>query len=308
MDEIKKEKRSFSQRLKEELLSLPLSDKEARLLLAFSLMSTAKLSNQSIRFALAYLPFVHFLKKLIEDKFGFDVPIQIGKGISNFEIGNPSDVQHIRNWLADEFTLELSRGRTRLCVSDFSDEEKRILLRALFLAGGSITEPSKTYHMEFSVKRLSIAELYKDIIESYQLTVGLIKRYGYNVLYLKDADHISTLLSLMAASTAVLDFESERVYKDVNNSVNRAVNCDQANAKRIANSSARQMDLLQKLKDQKGFSFLPEDLRETAELRLDYPGLSLAELGSKLSQAVGKSGMHHRLKKLEIIAKEKLCL
>lgn len=308
MEQIVKEKRSFSQRIKEELLSLPLSKEEARLVLAFSLMSAAKLSHQGVRFALAFRPYVNYLKALIEEQFAFSLIVQVGKGISSFEISNPDQVQAVRNWLSEEFTLELSRGRTSLAVDDFSDEEKRIILRALYLSGGSLTEPSKMYHLEFSIKRVSVAEFYKSLIESYQLTVGLIKRYGYNVLYLKDADHISTLLGLMSASTAVLHFEAKRVDKEVNNSVNRMVNCDQANARRIANSSARQMDLLQELKNKKGFSFLPEELRETAELRLAYPGHSLAELGGMLTQIVGKSGMHHRLKKLEMIAKESLCL
>ena len=146
------------------------------------------------------------------------------------------------------------------------------------------------------------------LLKEFALRCGIIKRYGSNVIYIKDADDIAAVLGLSGAAKALLHFEAGRVDKEVNNSVNRVVNCDSANARRIADTAARQMDLLERLQQEKGFEFLPPQLRETAESRLANPGLSIAELGALQSKSIGKSGMHHRLRKLEQIAEEELCL
>ncbi len=308
MKEVKIKKKSFSQKLKDELLALELQTYEARILLAFALMTTAKFNNQNIRYSLAYRPFVQFLKDTILHEFEIEAELIVGKGISSIEIKNETDIQTLRAWLSDDYAFDFSRGRIGHEVETYTYEERRAILRALYLSCGSLAEPSKAYHLEFSIHRISLAEFTLALLKSFELKGGILKRYGYNVVYIKDADFIASILALAGASASVLQFEAGRVDKEVNNTVNRVVNCDNANARRIADSSARQMDLLERLKREKGFEFLPEALRETAETRLNNPGLSIAELGAMQSKTIGKSGMHHRLKKLEAIAEEELCL
>lgn len=308
MKELTVKRKSFSQNIKDELLAKVVDREASRILLAFALMTTAKFKNQSVRYSLAYRPFVYALKNTLMDEFGIDAQLIEGKGISSIEITSEADVQTLRQWLTDQYLYEFARGRVGVDPASFNESNKRTVLRALFLSCGSLTEPSKAYHLEFSVHRISLAEFTQALLKEFDIRSGILKRYGYNVLYIKDADNISSVLGLMGAATGLLHFESGRVTKEVNNSVNRVVNCDSANARRIADSSARQMDLLDRLKQEKGFEFLPETLRETAETRLDNPGLSISELGAIQSQAIGKSGMYHRLKKLEQIAEEILCL
>lgn len=308
MIEFRSKKKSFSQKLKDELMDIPTSYEERRLLLAFALMTTAKFHLQNIRYGLAYRPFVQFLKDSIAEIFNIEAKLIIGKGISSIEIKAEKDVQTIQTWLDEDFVFDYSRGRLNLSLENYSYEQRRIILRSLYLSCGSLAEPTKAYHLEFSMARLSLAEFTLELLESFTIRGGILKRYGYNVIYVKDADHIADVLALIGASASLLQFEAGRVDKEVNNSVNRVVNCDNANARRIADSSARQMDLLERLRREKGFEFLPENLRETAESRLNNPGLSIAELGAIQTKAIGKSGMYHRLKKLEMLAEEELCL
>ncbi len=308
MIELSRKRSSFSQKLKEELLEQPVTPDERLLLLAFALMSTAKINQQSIRYSLAYRPFVEFLRDTIARQFAAEAELIIGKGISTFELSEEAAVNDLRTWLAESFHFDFVRGRIGLDPAAFDEAQRRIILRALFLSCGSLAEPSKTYHLEFSIRRISLVDFAVLLLKEFALRCGIIKRYGSNVIYIKDADDIAAVLGLSGAAKALLHFEAGRVDKEVNNSVNRVVNCDSANARRIADTAARQMDLLERLQQEKGFEFLPPQLRETAESRLANPGLSIAELGALQSKSIGKSGMHHRLRKLEQIAEEELCL
>ena len=113
---------------------------------------------------------------------------------------------------------------------------------------------------------------------------------------------MADFLLLAGAHQSLLAFESLRVEKEVRNSVNRVVNCDSANTQRLANAAARQLDLIGTLSDHGLIDQLPADLRSTAEIRLIHPDLSLKELGEVMDPPLGKSGMNHRLKRLEQIA------
>ena len=111
-------------------------------------------------------------------------------------------------------------------------------------------------------------------------------------------------LALTGAHTCRLEFENYRMTRELRNQVNRVVNCDNANSRRIANASARQLELLRGLKASPEWKNLNEDLRFTAELRLENPDLSLRELGELMEPPLGKSGVNHRLKRLEKIYQE----
>lgn len=298
---------SFSREVKAELLTLPLEARGERLLLGFSLMAAAKFSRPQIRFVLAYRPFVHYLRALLERHLGVSAALSEGKGVSAFTVEADADCRRLRAWLSEAFSFDASRGRLLAEPGRYSETERRLILRALFLSCGSLTEPSKAYHLEFSLRRLSVADFADALARGFDLRANLIKRYGYNILYLKDGQKVAEFLALIGAAAGMLAFEAGRVDKEMNNKVNRVVNCDSANARRIADSAARQIELLQRLEAEKGLAFLPDALREAAEKRLHNPGLSLSELGRLQSKPLGKSGMNHRLKKLEEIARQALC-
>jgi len=106
----------------------------------------------------------------------------------------------------------------------------------------------------------------------------------------------------MEAPLALMQLENIRILKEMRNSVNRRVNCETANINKTVTAATKQIEDIQYIKDHSGFSGLAPNLRETAEVRLEYPESSLKELGAMLNPPVGKSGVNHRLRKLSEIA------
>lgn len=181
---------------------------------------------------------------------------------------------------------------------------KRAYLRGAFLAGGSISDPEKTYHIELASRFSSLARQLKGVINSFGLNSKIIKRKGYYVIYLKEGDHIVDFLNIIGAHSALLEMENIRILKDVRNNVNRVVNCETANLEKTINASIRQVQNIEYIRDYMGLDKLPKNLEEIARLRLQYRDASLKELGEMLDPPLGKSGVNHRLRKLEKIAGE----
>ena len=142
----------------------------------------------------------------------------------------------------------------------------------------------------------------KKIFESLDISVKeLIKRNRYS-LYIKDGEEISKLLALIGANKAVMLFEDIRIKKEMRGKVNRIVNCETANLNKTINAAIEQIEAINKLKENGKFNKLDDNLKELANLRIEYPNMSLIELGKKLKNPVGKSGVNYRLKKIMEIA------
>ena len=124
------------------------------------------------------------------------------------------------------------------------------------------------------------------------------------MLYLKDGEEISSFLALMGANKSVIKFEEIRVMKETRNNINRLVNCETANLNKIIDASIKQVNAIKKLKKEKKFESLPENLKELANLRIENPEASYQELGAMLKEPIGKSGVSHRLEKIIKIAEE----
>jgi len=124
------------------------------------------------------------------------------------------------------------------------------------------------------------------------------------MLYLKEGEEISSFLALMGAAKAVIKFEEIRVIKHTRNNINRLVNCETANLNKTINAAVKQIEDIKKLKKNKKFEILPENLKEVANLRLKNPDSTYEELGKMLSKPIGKSGVSHRLEKISKIANE----
>jgi DNA-binding protein WhiA len=179
---------------------------------------------------------------------------------------------------------------------------KKAYLRGVFLGGGSISDPEKTYHLELVTNNNEYAESIKKLINSYGLNAKVVNRKGNYVVYLKEGEQIVDFLNIIGAHKALLSLENVRIYKEVRNNVNRIVNCETANLSKIVNASMRQIHNIELVKHRIGFDNIPEGLAEIAELRLKYPDASLKELGELMDPTIGKSGINHRLRKLDEIA------
>lgn len=181
---------------------------------------------------------------------------------------------------------------------------KTAFLRGAFLAGGSVSDPEKSYHLEIVCQNEETAELIRSTMQRIGTDARIVLRKGNSVVYLKEGDQIVYLLGGMGASNSFLNIESVRVLKEMRERVNRRVNCETANLGKTIASAVRQIEDIRFLRDNGGFRDLPEGLREMAEVRLEYPDAPLAELGMYLDPPIGKSGVNHRLRKLSALAAE----
>jgi len=179
---------------------------------------------------------------------------------------------------------------------------KRAFLRGTFLCIGSMSDPEKSYHMEFVCIYEEGAKQLKQLIQGFGVEAKIVSRKKYYVVYLKEGTGIVDLLNVMEAHVSLMNFENYRIVKEMRNSINRKVNCETANITKTVNASSKQIEDILLIRQHYGFQNLPDSLRETAELRLEYPDATLKELGQILTPSVGKSGMNHRLRKLSEIA------
>ncbi len=181
---------------------------------------------------------------------------------------------------------------------------KRAYIRGAFLGGGSITNPEKTYHLEFVTHTEKHAEDLSELINTFGLNSKVIMRKNRYVVYLKEGENIVDLLNIIGAHSSLLNLENVRIYKEMRNNVNRLVNCETANLSKTVNASVRQVECIKLIRDTIGLKKLPPNLRQVAEVRLNNPDASLKELGEMLDPPIGKSGVNHRLRRIEEFADE----
>ena len=179
---------------------------------------------------------------------------------------------------------------------------RRAFLRGVFLCIGSMSAPEKGYHLEFVCGREDEARQLQDVIHGFGIEAKMIQRKKYYVVYLKESEAIVDLLNVMEAHVALMNLENLRILKEMRNSINRRVNCEAANITKTVNAASRQIEDILFLRDHYGFDKLPDNLRQMAEVRLEYPEATLKELGEYLDPPVGKSGVNHRLRNLSEIA------
>lgn len=188
-------------------------------------------------------------------------------------------------------------------VSDdilYDDQKKRSYLRGAFMAGGSVNNPeANSYHLEIYSNYEDHNEDVCQMLNDFGLHARtIIRRNGY-ISYIKEAEKIAEFLAVIGANRAMLKFEDIRIVRDMRNSVNRLVNCENANLNKVVEASNRQKEAIELLIENVGLDALPEKLRIMAEFRLENPDLGLKELGELIPGGpISKSGVNHRLRKL----------
>lgn len=295
---------SFSQDIKDDLCRLELNEREQELELATALLLNARFYANELSLATSHQAFA---KRLREDFFyvlGLRADLTEGRELYTLRLEGREALEEVGEFLEDTLSFDTFHGRFQAGGNEFTEEDERSILRFMYLSGGSVSDPTRSYHLELACRRLQVAKFCLKLLENQDISGSLIKRYGSNVVYLKDGQQISDYLAIIGAHLSLLQFESLRVEKDMRNNVNRMVNCDTANAQRIANTASRQLGALTWYEENIGLDKLPEDLLAAAEARIANPELSLSELGASLDPPLGKSGMNHRLKKLEAIIEQ----
>lgn len=181
---------------------------------------------------------------------------------------------------------------------------RRAFLRGSFLCLGSMSDPVKSYHLEYVCGSSRQAQQIAEMIGTFGIDAKITERKTHFVVYIKEGEAIVDLLNIIGAHVSLMDLENLRIVKEVRSSVNRRVNCETANISKTINAAGRQMEDIVYLRDHYGLNRLPEHLREMAEVRLEHEDASLKELGEYLDPPVGKSGVNHRLRKLKELAEE----
>ncbi len=182
---------------------------------------------------------------------------------------------------------------------------KMSFLKGAFLAGGSVTDPAKSYHLELTTTHHSVArEAYAFIHEVLGFYPKVTQRNGAQVLYLKNSELISDFLTFLGAPISAMGIMETRLEKDLNNKVNRRCNCDEANTSKVVEAAQEQLAAI-RLLNQKGLlSSLPPKYKQAADARLSNPEASLTELAGMMQPPITKPAMNNRLKKLMQLAKE----
>lgn len=179
---------------------------------------------------------------------------------------------------------------------------KRAYLRGAFLGSGSVSDPGKAYHLEIVTNHEQLGEDIKSLLNQFDLNAKTVTRKKNLVVYLKEGEQIVDFLNIIGAYQTLLDLENIRIVKEMRNKVNRLVNCETANLNKIVDTAMRQLINIEYIESTKGLKILPDKLRQVAELRMDNKEASLQELGEMLNPPVGKSGVNHRMRKIEAIA------
>lgn len=178
------------------------------------------------------------------------------------------------------------------------DEQKKALIRGVFLGSGSINNPENKYHLEIVLSNKENVEYVLKLLKEFGINFKPLNSKKKDSIYIKEGEEIANFLALIGANNAVLKFEDIRVQREMRGKVNRLVNCKSANLNKTLNASIEQIEAIKKLQANRKFNKLDDNLKEIANLRLENPDLPLSELGKMLKEPVGKSGVNYRLRKI----------
>lgn len=291
---------SFSTETKAELCRLPLqknccSIAEAYGILLYCNMFTA----DEIRIVTSSAELTERLPKLFKKAFGiaFDiVPTTDIKGKQTFSLTNKEHIRNIFTTYGYEAGGILAH-HINLGVLE-NDCCKAAFLRGAFMAGGSITNPTKSYHLELVTDHYNVSRETFSVLLELGFSPKDASRGGNYVIYFKQSEAIEDFFTLLGAPVSAMDIMSAKIEKDMRNSVNRRVNCDSANADKIVLAAQDQLEAIRRIERTTGLDDLPEKLREAALLRIANPEASLTDLAQLAIPSVSKSCISHRLKKL----------
>ena len=171
-------------------------------------------------------------------------------------------------------------------------------LRGAFLAGGSVTDPEKRYHLEIATNHIQASREVSTLMEEMFFVPRTVQRGGNFLLYFKQSEHIEDFLTKIGAPVSAMDIMTAKVDKEIRNGANRAMNCDMANVNKTLDAAQEQVSAIEALRRSARWDKLPEKLRQTAALRLEFPELSLIQLAEKCDPPVTKSCINHRMRKL----------
>ena len=290
---------SFAGKVKNELCRVPVQRLCCARAEAYGVLLYGNtFSPTEVRLITESADFAARLPRLFQRAFGlkFDRLPEEERGKLIFGITDRSKLDRIINQLGydprQNLVLHVNFGllEDECCRTAF--------LRGAFLAGGSVTDPEKRYHLELDTGHAQASREVAVLLTEMGFLPHSVRRGGSSVIYFKQSEHIEDLLTTIGAPAAAMDIMTAKVDKEIRNGANRAMNCDMANVNKTIDAALEQKNAIQRLQENGRLERLPEKLRQTALLRLQYPEMSLSQLAEKCDPPVTKSCMNHRMRKL----------
>lgn len=288
---------SFSGDAKAELCRVPLSRSCCAVAEAYgALLFAYQFSAREIRVITGCVPFAKRLPKLMKKAFDIEFDLCSGGKKPTFAVTDADKIRRVFSAFGYDADSALV-SHVNLSVLE-EDCCKAAFLRGAFLAGGSVTDPSKRCHLELVTDHKNVAGETVSLLQEMGFNPRVTARAGHQVLYFKQSEAAEDFFTTIGASGAAMELMSAKVEKEMRNAINRQINCDSANADKTVSAAQAQLDRIRELEREIGLENLPRDLAETALLRIANPAVSLADLALLADPPVTKSCINHRMRKL----------
>ena len=294
---------SFSHKIKNEILSLPVNSINSAKAEIFGIFITGENTNN---FESCIRCENDFVIKRMENIF-----LSYPELKKNIKIKNEYTSKFIYTTnisLTSEFILEFySKYKKTLSKNNHDNEFLSSFLRGIFLSCGNINDPQSGYHLELNLPTETLSQEilnFLNSVKSCDFKAKFIKRRKNFIVYLKDSECIIDFLVFIGAKKYAMELMQIKMIKEVRNNVNRTTNFETANLNKITNSSSNQIQAIKKIKSTVGLTYLPDKLYTVAKIRLKHPYISLKEFSKLCGESISKSGINHRLKKIIKIADE----
>ncbi len=298
---------SFSSDVKGELCRQPMQKKCCQAAELYGILLYCNtFSKDEVRLVTESRPFAQRAEKLFQRAFswGFDRAdgLEADSGKVTLRILDPAKLEAI----FDRFGYERGGVLAHHVNLSLLEQDccRAAFMRGAFLAGGSVTDPRKHYHLELCTSHYNVSNEVVSLLYEMGFAPGRSRRGGSYVCYFKQSETVEDLLTTLGARLSAMEMMNAKVEKDMRNAVNRKVNCDTANVEKTVNAAQVQLDAIRRLEAAGGLEALGDKLCQAARLRLEYPEASLAELAALATPPLTKSGLSHRLRKLCEIAGE----
>ena len=296
---------SFSSDAKAELCKVPINRKCCAISECYGvLLYCNTFSANEIKIITESRDFALRLPKLFKKAFGtgFDIfPEDISApGKLTYIINDHEKLDRIFGYFGYEKGMVVSHHINLGILEELCCQQS--FMRGAFLAGGSVIDPEKRYHLELVTDHYHVSRETFALLLEIGFAPKDTSRNGRYITYFKQSEAIEDLLTTIGAPVAAMEIMSAKIEKDMRNSVNRRVNCDTANVLKTVDAAQQQIEAIKKIIGDTGLEGLPDKLRETAVLRVENPELSLIQLAEMMSPPVTKSCLNHRLRKLISIA------
>ncbi|MBQ5319419.1 MAG: DNA-binding protein WhiA [Oscillospiraceae bacterium] len=296
---------SFSHSVKKELCSI-ITDKDRKYCCLYGMLLFCKnFTPDSITFQTENQLVCELFCRLADDVIGGRNIVEVTETKKKNDVTLYSlsiSSEHFREEIIYRYRISSRTLIHRIQRENIDNNSIFAFIAGAFLSCGSITEPIKEYHLEFVVPYYDLTQDLLNLLTEVGINAKYTERKNMYVIYLKGSEAIEDLLTLMGATMSSIDLMNVKIYKDVRNKANRIANCDSANIERTLKASDKQIADIEYIADTIGLENLPADLINIAELRLEFPEMSLRELGENLDKPLGRSGANHRLKRISEIA------